>query len=98
MENNKPTLITLSIEVDELFTLAASALMAAHAAEADTIESPERDKLIADSRKAAETVIAELYSYLNTNQDFVDMARALEFLKQNLTQTDKLGGSAFNKH
>ena len=98
MGNNKPTLITLSIEVDELFTLAASALMAAHAAEADTIESPERDKLIADSRKAAETVIAELYSYLNTNQDFVDMARALEFLKQNLTQTDKLSGSAFNKH
>ena len=98
MGNNKPTLITLSIEVDELFTLAAAALMAAHAAEADTIESPERDKLIADSRKAAETVIAELYSYLNTNQDFVDMAMALEFLKQNLTKTDKLGGSAFNKH
>lgn len=98
MGNNKPTLITLSIEVDELFTLAASALMAAHAAEADMIKSPEHEKLIADSRKAAETVIAELYSYLNTNQDFVDMARALEFLKQNLTQTDKLSGSAFNKH
>lgn len=89
MSTDKQTTITITLQVDELVALASPALIMARVLEVSAPETADRNKTIADYRQAAETVIAYLWSYLNTNQYAVEKAKELEALKSSLALLDK---------